>query len=183
MKDGKLLYFMGPSGSGKDSVLSGLKGQLQSDKKWFFSRRYITRNVKEGDEKHIPLIPSRFEELKSRGFFALDWKSHGFAYGIDKGINQQLEAKKNVIVSGSREYLSTAIDTYPDLLPIIITASPDTLAKRLTNRGRENKIQIKARLQRAGRFLIDHPNLITICNETNLSAAVNELYQKLTNLH
>ena len=50
---GKLIWLMGPSGSGKDSLLEVLRQQEHSD--LLVAHRYITRPATAGCENHIAL--------------------------------------------------------------------------------------------------------------------------------
>lgn len=72
---GKMIAVVGPSGVGKDSVMSGLclaKTDLS------LVQRAITRAPDHLGENHISLSEKEFENAKTAGQFVLDWKAHGF---------------------------------------------------------------------------------------------------------
>jgi len=53
-----------------------------------------------------------------------------------------------VLINGSRAYFPKALELYPQLLAIHITASASTLEQRLNQRARESEDQISLRLTR-----------------------------------
>jgi len=158
---GTLVYVMGPSGSGKDSLIAHVRQVMSAayTLTWsicadaraalrpiFFARRYITRPANAGGERHYPLTREEFQLRKSRGDFSLSWESHGLCYGIDADIDSRLAAGAVVVVNGSREYLPEALQRYPTLLPVLIAARPEVLRERLEKRGRETQAGINERL-------------------------------------
>ena len=72
-----LIYVMGPSGAGKDSLLSATKTLLQGAPVAFV-RRYITRPAARG-EWHIPVSEERFAHLEEDGAFRLPGTATAFS--------------------------------------------------------------------------------------------------------
>lgn len=60
---GKLIWLMGASGSGKDSLLTELRQREQTQ--LLVAHRYITRDASAGSENHIALSEQEF--LPARG--------------------------------------------------------------------------------------------------------------------
>jgi ribose 1,5-bisphosphokinase len=154
----RLIYLMGPSGAGKDSLLSALRQNCAHEKSrrppgqnLLIAHRYITRPPNVGDcEQHVFLDEAEFQKRRQHGLFALDWRAHGHAYAAGVELDFWLAQGFSVILNGSRQHFSTARRKYNGrLVPICLTVSADTLAKRLVARGRENAGEIKARLVRA----------------------------------
>jgi ribose 1,5-bisphosphokinase len=145
---GRLIYVMGASGSGKDSLLRLARQSLGRHSGVCFAHRYITRAADAGGENHIALTPSEFQARLRARLFAMHWSSHGLDYGIGLEINHWLARGLTVVLNGSREYLPQAKHSYPDLLPVWIEVSPQVLRARLHARGRESASEIEARLQR-----------------------------------
>ncbi|WP_225086787.1 ribose 1,5-bisphosphokinase [Pectobacterium colocasium] len=144
----KLIYLIGPSGSGKDSLLRAIR-QLALPH-LLVAHRYITRPVEIQGENHIALTQEEFENRLRLGLFALNWQAHQCHYGIGIEIDDWLQRGNDVIVNGSRAYLSQARERYGNtLFPICLTVSTSTLRERLCARGRESEQQIATRLQRA----------------------------------
>jgi len=110
-------------------------------------RRYITRPPQAVGENHIALSDAEFRARLGAGWFALHWSSHGFSYAIGREIDIWRRSGVNVVVNGSREYLSEALAAYPDLVPVLITAEPALIASRLAARKRESKTEIAERLK------------------------------------
>jgi len=144
----RLIYVVGASGSGKDSLMAHARGQLANETRLVFAHRYITRAADAGGENHVALTAEEFESRRKAGLFALHWQSHGHAYGIGIEVNQWLAKGMTVVVNGSREYLAEAEERYPELLPVWVEVSPEVLRKRLQARGREDAKEIAARLAR-----------------------------------
>ncbi len=153
MQHGKLIYLMGPSGAGKDTLLSLTKGICHEDaphlRPLYVATRHITRPPCDSIEKHISLSKQEFLYLLSTGYFLLHWQSHGHFYGIGKDINVALAQDCLVLMNGSRAYLPEAQRRFPDLIPILLHVEPEILQGRLWERGRENAEQIEERMQSA----------------------------------
>jgi ribose 1,5-bisphosphokinase len=175
--EGCLFYLIGPSGSGKDSLISYARKRLKSDDAVHFARRYITRPPQENGENHVALSAAEFTHRLTKGFFAMHWQSHGFHYGIGVEIDLWLSKGCRVLVNGSRSYLPSAKDRYPDLKVILIDVSPAELKRRLEARGRETAEQVRARLERnrqlkktmtgniSGMILIDNSGALETAGE------------------
>lgn len=171
----RLLYVVGPSGSGKDSIIAYVRAQLAGQALVQFAHRYITRPADSGGENHIALSQAEFNARVQAGLFAMHWHSHGNSYGIGVEINQWLSKGITVVVNGSREYLPKAMQNYPELLPVTIEVSHDVLKARLLNRGRETETEIDARLSRNRILQLSHPACLTVSNNQSLEQAGEQL--------
>jgi ribose 1,5-bisphosphokinase len=143
-----LIYVVGASGSGKDSLMQYAREKLARHPGICFAHRYITRPADAGGENHVALSLEEFAARSLANLFALNWQSHGLSYGIGIEINQWLAKSVTVVVNGSREYLPFARQRYPELQPVLIEVSEQTLRDRLTSRSRESAEEIERRLQR-----------------------------------
>ena len=178
---GRIVYVMGASGAGKDSLLMIMR-RLLSGFPVAFSRRYITRPATSGGERHIPVSQSRFEELSSRGYFSLQWTSHGLRYGISSSSDRVLEYGVSLIVNGSRAAFPQAVSRYPDLLPVFVSVPPQILRERLIKRGRERGEELEERLRGAcmpvpGKELVTE--WINVDNSGNIDDSAHILEKKL----
>ena len=170
MHHGELIYVMGPSGSGKDSVMEYAR-KLCPGSEAAFAHRYITRSSDAGGENHIHIMPDEYQARLERGLFSLNWDSHGFRYGIGNEIDIWMQAEFNVVVNGSRAYLPEAAKRYPTIRPVLITVDLSILRERLLGRGRESLEEVERRLERANAYEVRHPNLERIDNSGELSEA------------
>lgn len=171
---GTLIYVIGPSGSGKDSIMRYAREHCPGSEA-AFAHRYITRPADAGGENHVFLQPDEYRARLERGLFALHWDSHGLRYGVGLEINDWMEAGLNVVVNGSRAYLDEAARLYPDMRPVLVSVETDILRQRLLFRGRESGDEIERRLDRAGAYAVSHARLTRIDNSGELSAAGNQL--------
>ncbi|BAP81124.1 phosphonate metabolism protein PhnN [Pseudomonas sp. MT-1] len=148
---GRLIYLMGPSGAGKDSLLLAARESLQA-RGCRVARRVITRSAEAVGEDALAVTEAEFTQLRRNGAFALDWQANGLHYGISRQIDEWLEAGEDVLVNGSRGYLGEARDRYPQLQAVLLSVTLPVLRERLLARGRESLEEIEARLARNQNF-------------------------------
>ncbi|MFO7595391.1 MAG: phosphonate metabolism protein/1,5-bisphosphokinase (PRPP-forming) PhnN [Desulfocurvibacter africanus] len=149
----RIVYLMGASGSGKDSIL-GYARERAGGLRVLFAHRYITRPAEAGGENHVALSAEEFAFRKACGFFALSWRSNGLDYGLGLELDHWLEAGLLVVLNGSREHLPQALGKYPSLVPVLVRADAGRIRERLDNRGREGQAEVEARMAKAKR--LDH---------------------------
>ncbi len=125
--NGRLIYVVGPSGAGKDSVLA--TARRQAPPTLWFAHRYITRPT-DPTENHVALSAAEFSTRRAAGGFSLCWDSHGWSYGIGIEIDTWIRDGIDVVVSGSRGVFAAALTRYPSLPPIRITADTTILPKQ-----------------------------------------------------
>jgi len=178
---GKLIYLMGPSGSGKDSLLQAADERLRANG-CRIARRVITRSAESVGEEATGVTPEEFTRMEQQGAFALHWHANGLSYGIPRQIDDWLAEGHDVLINGSREYLAVARQRYPDLLALLLVVQPSILRQRLVARGRESTAQIDARLSRNGVFR-DGPDCVQIDNSGSLEAAAARLVEVVAGAH
>jgi ribose 1,5-bisphosphokinase len=177
-----LVYVMGPSGAGKDSVLERARSLLSVDAPIAFAHRYITRPADVGGENHVALSRAEFALRRAHGLFTFHWHAHGNDYGIGREVDAWRAAGLTVVVSGSREHYETVAGTDPDLHPVLITAPADKLKARLASRGRENAVAMASRLARSDAYAVNDARLVTIVNDGALDAAAEVFVRLLATL-
>lgn len=179
--NGRLIYVVGPSGAGKDSVLEHARKHAPLEISTVFARRIITRPAGAGGEQHVALSTAAFSLLRRQQAFALSWQANGLLYGIGREILDWMHAGLNVVVNGSREYLPVAAADFPDLVVVHVTAPPAVLRERLASRGREHAADIESRLVRTTTFTLP-TGLVstTIINDTTIEAAGEAFIELLT---
>ena len=179
---GPLVYVMGPSGAGKDSVLDRARSMLSVEAPIAFAHRYITRPANVGGENHVALSRAEFALRRAHGLFAFHWHAHGNDYGIGREVDAWRAAGLTVVVSGSREHYEKVAGNDPDLQPVLITAEVDKLRARLTTRGREDAAAAASRLARSSAYAVSDSRLVTIVNDGELDAAAEAFVRLLATL-
>jgi ribose 1,5-bisphosphokinase len=179
----RLIYTLGPSGAGKDSLLAWLAQHLPAHNAVHFARRVIDRPTQADAEMHESLSTADFLAQQGAGAFALHWAANGHHYGVRHTELASLQRDQWVFVNGSRGYLATALDKFPSMVVLHITAPVAVLQSRLTARNREPAELIAARLDRLTAFqLPSHCALIEIFNDGALKDAGHRLLQALSSL-
>ncbi len=145
---GTLVLVVGPSGAGKDTLISGARTALSGDPRFVFPRRVITRPATAGGEAHVAAGEAEFQAAAAAGEFALHWAAHGLRYGVPRSIEADLAAGRTVVVNVSRQAVEAARARFPRLRVILVTAPPELLADRLAARRRETGADLAARLDR-----------------------------------
>jgi len=176
---GRLIYLMGPSGAGKDTVLQGVARLL--GEKACLARRLVTRPPTDTERDALSVSQAEFLALERSGGLSLAWRANGLAYGVPADINARLAAGCDVLVNGSREYLPEARRRYPDLLPVLLTVAQETLHQRLLARGREGPEQIRSRMRRNLPYaeLAEDDSVLVIDNSGPVEDAILALYRYL----
>jgi len=185
MKQGKLIIFAAPSGSGKTSIVKFLLTQKIPLK---FSISATTRpkriNEKEGAD-YFFLSKEEFDEKIKAGDF-LEWEEvyAGTCYGTLKSeVDRMLENGENVLfdvdVLGAlnikKNYAENALALF------VKPPSIEALIDRLKNRGTESEETLKRRIDKATYELSFEPNFdISIINN-HLETAQNEAKQIVIN--
>jgi ribose 1,5-bisphosphokinase len=171
---GRLIYVVGPSGAGKDSVIAAASKIANKNNRLYFSRRYVTR-IAVSDNGDLPVSAFAFAHYRQNGFFALDWDAHGFSYGIAATINTPLRAGLTVVVNGSRAYLPVALAKYPAMTVVHVSVPPQVAHARLIARGRENAASIAGRMGRTPPLPVPAAQLVNIDNSGALETAAQAL--------
>lgn len=177
-----LVYVMGPSGAGKDSVMKLARAMLAPDMPVAFAHRYITRAVEAGGENHVAVTAAEFALRRTHGLFAFHWQAHGNLYGIGREVHAWRNAGLTVVVSGSREHFLGLGGIDDDTWPVLITAPAERLAERLAARGRETADAAAARLERGEAYDMTDPRLTTIRNDGTLETAARAFVSLIVRL-
>ena len=146
-----LLYVVGPSGVGKDSLLAWLAQHAHSDlpSPLHIARRSITRPEDGGTELHEAVSEQAFSDLEASGSFAMHWAANGLHYGIRHAELKALEHGHWVLVNGSRAYVPQLRLRWPCASVLHIQAPADVVRQRLLARGRETGAELEARILRS----------------------------------
>ncbi|MDR2972484.1 MAG: guanylate kinase [Bacteroidales bacterium] len=185
MKNGKLIIFAAPSGSGKTSIVKYL---LEKKKSLKFSISATTRPKRDNENEGIDyffLSIEQFQKKIAAGDF-LEWEEvyEGVYYGtlrseVDKLLKKGKHVLLDVDVLGALNIKK--VYTEKALALFIKPPSIETLIERLINRGTESKESLERRINKATYELSFEPKFdITIINE-HLKDAQKEAEQVVCN--
>lgn len=181
MQKGKLFYLIGASGAGKDTLLLSIK-EWASDNKIVIAHRYVYRQGNENKlyENQISLSKTEFEFRARQELFAMQWHAHNASYGIGSEIELWMDQGLNVVVNGSRSYVSQMQRLFPKAQVIAVSIDDDVLLERLRVRNREAPEQLKERVERNRRLAEAFPNdALLIDNSGSLRHSRKQLQQAL----
>ncbi|WP_245904654.1 phosphonate metabolism protein/1,5-bisphosphokinase (PRPP-forming) PhnN [Billgrantia lactosivorans] len=169
---GRLVYLMGASGVGKDSLLVAAR---RRHPEWPVAHRYITRPSGNGEDC-VSLSREEFAWRRQAGLFCLDWHAHGLEYALGLEVEAWLERGLTVLANGSRGALALAEARFGERLrPLLVTARPEVLVERLAARDRESPAEIEARLARHRRLARACPGVHRLDNSGALAVTVAAL--------
>ena len=137
-------------------------------------RRIITRPAELGGEDFEAVSEGEFEQRCAAGAFCVNWRAHGLRYGIPDSVRVRIAKGEQLLVNLSRDVLTEVASVFPGFTVLNVIASRETLAARLSARGRESEEDIARRLDRASRPLPPGLNVLTVSNDGAIEDAVDE---------
>ncbi len=170
---GGFVLVVGPSGAGKDTLIDIAKAAFAGDARVLFPRRLVTREVS-AFEDHDTIDEAAFEAGVRAGEYALSWRAHGLGYAIPGDTIGLARSGAVVVVNISRKLVGEARTRLPGVCVVEITASLETLARRLAARSRGEDGDLEKRLARSAQIAAVEADLV-IRNETTPQAAAQEL--------
>jgi thymidine phosphorylase len=179
LRVGTLFFVVGPSGSGKDSLIDGARTVLEPSGRYAFARRVITRPSGSPGEDHQSATEEDFARRDALGDFLISWKAHGLRYGLPASLKVVLERGQNVIANGSRGVIAELAKRVPRLVVVEVVAPPELLAARIAGRGRETGAAID---QRVARHVAQWPSsvkTVTVRNDGTISAGIERFLAAL----
>jgi ribose 1,5-bisphosphokinase len=171
LRHGAFVAVVGPSGAGKDSVLSYARERLAGESGVMFVRRVVTRPSDAAAEDHDTLGEAAFRAAESAGAFALSWEAHGLRYGLPAAIDTAIARGRVAVANVSRAILPRLCERYAMVAVVEIVATPEVLARRLAARGRESGAEVEARLSRSAPLQAPGAGVTTIDNSGPLDQA------------
>jgi len=171
---GVLFLIVGNSGSGKDSIISGVMKRYPSNLKQLHApKRYITRPSSKY-EANISITPEKFREMEMNGKFALNWNIYELDYGIPIEIENFLEKGDPVIINVSRTVVKKAREKYKNIRVIFVEVPFEITLQRIKDRKRESAKLLNARIERARKNQEFPEADFTIDNSGNLEDAIDQ---------
>lgn len=147
-KRGVLVAVVGPSGVGKDAIMTAAARHPALDSRVRFARRVVTRVALVASEDHDSLDETGFARAEAAGAFALTWTAHGLRYALPRSVASDVAAGLTVAANLSRRSLGDARVAFGRLCIVEVTARREILLARLAARGRESEDTVRARLLR-----------------------------------
>lgn len=172
---GTIVVVVGPSGAGKDTLITEALKRFSGRRDVHVMQRVITRSEDSGGENHRCVTADAFETMRQTGAFAVDWDAHGLSYGIPSCVHEKLALGQLVIANGSRSALTHFASAFDPMLVVNVIARPEVLAQRLEARGRESREEILRRLKRGSLEVRGPFNVVTIDNSGDLAASTEQL--------
>jgi len=146
-----LVILTGPSGAGKDAILSYLK---ESNFPLHYAITITTRPRREKEvhgRDYYFLSREEFEELRRKGELLEYAEVYGHIYGVPRWeVEKPLREGKDVIVKVDVKGAKTLKRLYPEAVAIFLAPSSlEELKERLRKRGTESPEQLEIRLKKA----------------------------------
>jgi len=169
---GALILVVGPSGSGKDSLIGRAERSAQAQCTIYFPRRMITRQALASAEDHDTMTIEEFNQAYAEGAFALNWQAHGLSYGIRRDILDALAAGHRVIVNVSRGVIRAAEALgFPVIIGGRSCAVQSFWLSVSRHAGRQSKGDILSQLKRDAPIQYETAKYVEVRNETTLEEA------------
>jgi guanylate kinase len=155
-----LIVLSGPSGVGKDAVLSHMRRQ---GRPYHYTVTATTRSRRPAEVDGVDYIfvtGEEFAGMIERGEL-MEWAEvYGHRYGVPRAqVVQPLSEGKDVIIKADVQGAATIRRLAPDAIFIFLTApSMDELAHRLSLRMTESPEALKLRLHTAEAEMAESPN-------------------------
>ncbi|MHA1944471.1 MAG: hypothetical protein ACXAC6_03485 [Candidatus Hodarchaeales archaeon] len=161
-----LVFVVGTSGSGKDSVMRETVAYLtENGVPAQILKRMITRTPDKYEESNFLSID---EFLQRKNEFALSWKIYDNWYGIPwDSINAAYEKSSLLLINVSRGVLYEVRRLFPSSLIILLSVSKEIAESRIKSRGREDHKEMSERLTRMSKD-VDMPSPSKIVNNAGI---------------
>ena len=179
-----LVAIVGPSGVGKDALMTAAAGHPALDARVGFARRAVTRVALAASEDHESLDETSFARAEAAGAFSLTWAAHGLRYALPRSVAKELAEGRTMVANLSRRSLGDAVDVFGRLRIVEVTARPDVLLARLIARGREGEATIRERLAREAPVVVPRAaeGHLLLDNSGDFEASVGVLVRYLNGL-
>ncbi len=142
--NGRSIAVVGPSGAGKDGLISGLTA---ADPRRVPVYRAIIRPA-DATERFRSMDGAKFARIAGVDDFALRRQANGLSCGIPGEVRAAVAAGGMRPADLSRRVLARAASLVPSRLIRSVTAPPVVLARSPADRGQETEANIAARLLR-----------------------------------
>ena len=129
---------------------------------------------------HEAVRTGEFARRRERGDFIAWWNAHDLAYGLPRGLLDDLAAGRHVVANVSRGVIGDIAGSVATVRVVEITAPPDVLAARLENRGREDAGGVAGRLARRGAEAPPGIAVTTIMNDGSPDEGISRFVEAIS---
>ena len=174
---GNVFIICAPSGAGKTSLVAEL---LRRDRSARLSVSHTTRAPRPGEQDgrdyHFVSRPV-FEAMIGRGEFLESAEVHGNLYGTSQAwIDEQLARDVDIVLEIDWQGAQQVRRLIPEAIGIfILPPSPETLRRRLIDRGQDSEAVIERRLQAARGEIAHLTEFDYVMINNNFDDAVEDL--------
>lgn len=141
------------------------------------SQNVRSRGLHESEDNEA-VSRAEFDAQCVAGAFALRWDAHGLCYGVRRAIDDELRVGRTVVVNVSRAIVEQARVRYRNVVVVLITASPEELARRLARRERVSDGSLDDRLSRSVAIDAYKPD-VTIVNAGDVAERARDLVRAI----
>src|SRR4051794_37759773 len=124
---GVFVAIVGPSGSGKDTLINFARTRLADRSEVVFVRRIVTRPADRASEDHDSLDEAEFDAQERAGGFALAWPAHGLRYALPASVDADIDAGRVVVANVSRHVIGEIERRYARTTVVALSATPDII--------------------------------------------------------
>ncbi|MDM8000268.1 MAG: guanylate kinase [Dehalococcoidia bacterium] len=174
-----LIVLSGPSGAGKDALLSRMK---ELGIPFHYVVTSTTRPPRSGEKDGVEysfVSESEFQEMLQRGDLIESAKVYGYWYGVPKHeVKQALDAGKDVVLKIDVQGAATIRNLVPGAVLVFLTLpSLEEYERRLRQRKTESDTDLKVRLGKVNEelrsmLIFDY---VVVNREGELDAAVEQI--------
>jgi len=174
---GNVFIICAPSGAGKTSLVAEL---LRRDRSARLSVSHTTRAPRPGEQdgRDYHFVPRPvFEAMIGRGEFLESAEVHGNLYGTSQAwIDEQLARDVDIVLEIDWQGAQQVRRLIPEAIGIfILPPSPETLRRRLIDRGQDSEAVIERRLQAARGEIAHLTEFDYVMINNNFDDAVEDL--------
>jgi guanylate kinase len=177
MSRGKLVIVSGPSGAGKGTLVSAVRGRVPAV---WVSVSATTRSPRPGEvegEAYYFLPPADFERRVAAGEFLEHAEVHGNRYGtLRSTVDAALDQGRIVVLEIDPQGARQVREKLPDaVLVFILAPSTEELVRRIRQRGAESDDDIAVRMATAEKELALVGTYDCVVQNDDLRRATDEL--------
>ena len=112
---GRLILVVGPSGTGKDTLIEQAQAACAAEDSGIVFPRVVTREASSFEDNEQVSLDA-FRQALARGDFTIHWEAHGHRYALPRAIDDDIRAGRIVIANVSRTVIDAMRRAYADVV-------------------------------------------------------------------